>query len=790
MKTKHLLTAIALPALFAACTAEDVTTAENIVKSDLDNRPVVGEMTFSFGDAQSRATVENYNSITFEEGDKLGVALIDEVASAGATDPINRYNLVSNNSINTNYIFTCDAYGAFSSEAAMVEGNYVFYYPYSTQRTRGQILTNLPKTQALTKMADGKYTSYPSVLAYSEEKGAPIAVAYDFLSASDAGNTLQGTLKQIYTTPLFTLENTAVKGGDGEDKDTPVSITIKQIILSKANSGTFVTSAPLNFADGNVTAYTEADGTAASIVSALFNETISASQAAAGTKKGPWENSILNRKTNVLLGSAVSGGTSSSITLTLEKPVTVPAKGTFSFYAVLPADDYSTDNLVATVYNGEGKSQIVPFNSVVLTAGQRYPEGEFDANEKINNDVKGVSLSSMVNEEFELSGQLISTVDELISAIRSAEEDADLTFRMTGSAVINSRVANLMALASSTKALSIEFLNEVAFDGPSITWKSAHNVTFSGDVTINAGATVDMKDANSTFGKIINNGTLNYYAGAINTITNNSTLNLMGNLNTTATIANNSTVVAKANGDYKSITTGALSNGNHTTKVAATLTVNAGVTLNAVVANEENSTLNNEGTISTVANHGTVNNGSADNVNAVITTVTENTAATNYTAIINNYGQMTVTNNAHTINMLDVNAVVTVNGGAGTINNDELAFVTNNASNKVTYTMSGSLKNTDIDAETLTDNSITDLILTGVTLKVNDNIDFDNLNLVISGNVTINSGKGANANLQLQNVASVQILANSKLTINTGVDFATAITPIKGTNASYVNNNN
>lgn len=784
MKTKHLFTAIALPALFAACTAEDIATGENIVKNELDNRPVVEGVTLSMGDAQSRAALENYNKITFEEGDKLGVALVD-VYNTHDNDPVKKYNLLTN-SINTNYIFTADSEGTFSSEAAMVEGNYVFYYPYNTQRTRNQILTNLPKTQALTVMADGKYTSYPSVLEYSIEKGAPIAVAYDFISASDAGNTLNASLKQIYATPLITLENTAVKGGTGEDKDDPISITIKQIILSK-ESGSFVLSAPLKFADASQTAYTEADGTASSIVSALFDETIPSGNAA---KKGPWEKSILGRKTAALLGGAVDGGTSTSITLTLEEPVTVPAEGTFSFYAVLPSGDYTTENLKAVVYNAEGKSQELALNAVTLTAGQRYPEEEFNSDEIVNADVKGVSLSTIVDNGFSaLAGQLVSSVEELISAVRNAEAGEVLTLRVGGTAVINSRVANLFTLSTSTKASAIKFVNEVAFDGASITWKSAHDVEFAGDVTVNAGAVVKMEDSNSDFGTIINNGTINYYQATVDAIANAATLNLIGAAATTTAVTNTGIVNVKANGDDKVVETGDFTNGNNTSKVAATLNVETGVKLNTNVTNCAGSTLNNLGIVTRLQNNGVVNNGSETNYTADIQAMEENkTVATGYTAKVNNYGKLYTDGNSSVVEMKNINATATVYGGI--VMNDVLAYVVAYDDAQVTYTMTGAFTADQDELDDLATNSITHLILDDATMRVVSNLNFQSMNLIVNGNVTINSGKGANAGLLLNSVASVTINDYSKLTVNAGVDFPTVITPAQGTNASYVNNNN
>lgn len=55
MKTKHLLIALALPSLFAACTAEEFDQGNDAVA--LKNRIPLGDVTLSFGDnANTRLT--------------------------------------------------------------------------------------------------------------------------------------------------------------------------------------------------------------------------------------------------------------------------------------------------------------------------------------------------------------------------------------------------------------------------------------------------------------------------------------------------------------------------------------------------------------------------------------------------------------------------------------------------------------------------------------------------------------------------------------------------------------
>lgn len=773
MKTKHLLTALALPAIFAACTSEDIVQSENIVKEDLGYRPIVEDVTFSFTDAQSRAAIANWGTINFEEGDKVGVALIDIVSNAGAADPIARYNLLTQ-SINTNYIFTSDASGNFSSEAPMVEGNYAFYFPYNTQRTRGQILTNLPKEQALTMLEDGTYSSYPSVLEYSEENGAPIAVSYDFLSAADAGNTLEGTLKQIYATPLFTIQNGCTEK-DADSDDVPVAMTIKQISLSYGTNGQFTLSAPLKFATAATNnAYTEAVAGNNTLVSNFFNETIPAGNNT--TAKGSWNTAIKHRATSDLIGAAVSGGTSTEIILTLAEPVTVPAEGSFSFYAVIPAAVYTDTNVLsATVINGEGLSSKINFSDATLTAGQRYPEQEINDDNTLNDDIKGMSLTSVVEDFTALEGVLVSTVDEMINAIKNYKTAGELKIRVSEDAVINKRVADFLKLTT-TKATEITFINDVTIEGPGVVLAPAKEINFSTKATAASSAAVTLNSTKVKGNLVIAAGaTATYQSSTLTSITNNGTL--IVEASTTADIQNNGVMNVT-----KSVNlTGTVKNGKYVSDsnyggVAAELNVSADKTLNATsLTNAPDATINNLGTITgtSVVNKGEIVNGSEENINAVLNITSNDKVASKYTGSIDNYADATVATNNGDIEMMSVNAVLSAPAGNGKVVNDALAAVTAGSDIVVTYTISGTQTHSTIKPTTLINNGVTKVIFDGVVLNLGSHLDMLTLDVDVIANSSINSTGGAAAGYKFTlgtatKKAKLTISTNKKLTVNAG----------------------
>ena len=73
MRTKHLLTALMLPAVFAACTQEEYDVVDNSAK--MNERIELGQVALDFGGAESRfaaGTGNDFNGFVPEEGDVLG----------------------------------------------------------------------------------------------------------------------------------------------------------------------------------------------------------------------------------------------------------------------------------------------------------------------------------------------------------------------------------------------------------------------------------------------------------------------------------------------------------------------------------------------------------------------------------------------------------------------------------------------------------------------------------------------------------------------------------------------
>lgn len=135
MRTKHVLMAMALPALFAACTSDEFV--EQPTQGSLDGREVLGNLTVNVaGDADTRFDWSTAGW-TFEDGDQFGAAV---------TDPTS-LGTVENDKMLGNYIFSKNGNG-YQTTSQMVEGTYLFYSynqpeSFVTKNTRDLIAFDL-----------------------------------------------------------------------------------------------------------------------------------------------------------------------------------------------------------------------------------------------------------------------------------------------------------------------------------------------------------------------------------------------------------------------------------------------------------------------------------------------------------------------------------------------------------------------------------------------------------------------------------------------------------------------
>lgn len=695
MKTKHLLIALALPSLFAACTAEEFENGNDTVA--LKNRTPLGDITLDFGgNADTRLGLgdNSFYAFNWVDGDDLGASLIDtrngtDISSADA-DHITGYNLTT--TPQTNYRYEYNA-GKWTSNAAMVEGNYVFYMPYVENTNREATMAVLPTTQTLEKRTiDGKeaYTTYNNVLSQAKANGNIMAVAYKFLTAqgenNDGNKSINITFKQLYATPMFTISNYA------QDKDGKLTdLTIKKIELSLKTNAQFTVKSPLKYtSNASNTAYTEANGTNKSIVAQL-NENLKADDS--NVKVGSWVNlnGVNNkekRATSDLLGIyGEEDATSAKITINLAEPVTVKKAENFSFYAVIPGGDYSTNNLIVTLTTTDNLSVSVEMPAVNINPGKRYAIEGYNEDGTVGTGAD--ALFNVITEkltESTIDGIPVATQAELLQTLATAQKDdknqaIDMKIIPAEGVVLDNQIIAMLTSKGTEVINSVTFNGDMVING--LTNTTAVPVTINGKATLKGTVSAELVStatANKIFvekditidaaakatlngtakAAIINNGELTVATALTATkVTNNKTLNLAANLTGTNDIINAaegtinvtaaSTLVGKLTN--KGIVTVAKTSGALTTAAVdneKTVTVNGTLTADGAFENKKNAEIVVVGTL-TASSAVFTNNGKIT-VNEGATATMDNASSIN-NSVIDNAGTLTVQKNIGTINM-------------------------------------------------------------------------------------------------------------------------------------------
>lgn len=265
MKTRHLLTAIALPALFAACTNEELleqTTPGNV---SLDDRQMVNvpAVNLNLGEQIDTRLSMDGNKYIWESTDLLGACLMDEITpNYHLPNTIWSQWFTLENYIQTNYKFAYNEQtGLFENNALMCEGNYFFYYPYDeTMNTREAFEQELEAEQKLEANADGSLNYRKTVLDNQVFLGHSAIYGdredHDELNVSMKGVFAYPAFRIAYSSPQpITIEKVAFKivdnnkssnGTSVEGTVTPFNTTLKV----DPSSASFDTENPYVLAKG------------------------------------------------------------------------------------------------------------------------------------------------------------------------------------------------------------------------------------------------------------------------------------------------------------------------------------------------------------------------------------------------------------------------------------------------------------------------------------------------------------------------------------------------------------
>lgn len=778
MKTKHIFTAMLLPALFAACTADEFT--ENNSSMNVADRALLAPFTITVGqdDADTRFawSDEGVGNWKWENEDAFSAFLVDQSWT------------VSDN-LYTNYIYKSNDGGAtYETTSQMVEGIYWFYAPAAEDKnTRDLIPFELATSQ------DEEY--------YKSDAGKAFFTALYKLTKDDDPQNLPLSLVNYYSRAVFPLTN-----------NTDATLKIKQIVLEN-NNGFIV--------KGNISTSALSDYMYA------FNEEGELVSARNLDNNKDNDETVSELKTRLYKANlAASSGQSKSnvIVLNLNEGVAIEKGATKSFTMLVPRTDEQTTctmkiitdkgvvEITGTDKSNYAKNVQFKHNGVMPMFGLES-----------NGSFKAYSIDE---DKFTDLGDAyyIGTYDEMIALINTV--NGKFSVYNLGDWAIDAAMAKALANSDSY----VEFMQPMtikdadaevnltkAIFSSSVTVAKGTSVVFGedksgetpnqvqGEMTIEEGASVTVKDgkfANNTdnwAAEITNNGSLTVIDGTFTesgktaqiitsgelTLTDNDEMNVeleggkltyataktTGFTATTAKLTNSVSNTTAANAEIivnakvkltltngLTAETGKVSNVTYKT----TITNNGEIEIPSSQKLEINGALVNNGVISGAGEleiNGTATNAANAKISATTTTIGAN-------ATVDNSGEMSNVTNNGKITTASGSRTNISGGTTGTINNTALAYVGGTLTDQtVVYEITEAMNSTSLTTDKMNEwtgtYKINKLVFKN-KLTVDDNITTVNaikaIDFESGSEIDVKAGK----KLTLDKVANVGINANVK----------------------------
>lgn len=641
MKAKHLMTMVALPALFAACAQEELVESTAV---GLEGRALL-DPNFSINvvgegvDSRFSWNEDNFGWNAFTANDKFSAGLVD--------------NLIGGvqNKVLTNYVFSSANGGSsYTTTSQMVEGAYFFYsYPGFETSEKAEAVAFDLTSQTKVDLNDAAATVNANQLFVS-----PIYK----LSAGHANIELPLYFVSYWSTAAVKIKNTT-----GE------SFKIRRITLSDVNDKFVVkgTITPTKF--GNNLTYTWSDDAEEYVLPEdKTNAGLLTADIATAAASGTQEVITVDCQAYELANGA-------DVTAYIQVPAGVHDDGDVTVQVTVETVNASGATILKNiefpmVYNADGADADTENDYVAFKRGYTIPAYGAE-----NGEVKAFEIDKIKLTGAEPSdGVYADSYEALEEALLGATGEVEIN--NLGALQLDDDVMYLLSnLRSGAKA---KFLNAIEITSISNgTVKNATfaegaeivagNITISNNVTVVSGKTLTIaadaaaKIADGTFtsATIANNGTLTLAVTTVPTIINgaNSTMIIDANV----TLATASVNAPK----YLTINTGKTLTAN-----VFTIAYGQTVTNNGTIAasNASDFTING-----TVDNHGTITNGTLAG--------TESSSEVAQPAVINNYGVITTItgdNSDATAKIVQKSATAEIQAtlGTGEIDNTNNGFVT------------------------------------------------------------------------------------------------------------------
>ena len=253
-KRTFIVAALAIAALVGCQKDLMPEPASKVDGSDLAERPFVGNVTLSAGDAATRVERGNNVDWKFKEGDQVGAMLTDKISTNNTSligydekqdfafwtyaeyvknvkkelskkqylftatykdDEATEFNDAREFYDITQEVWTNYPYSQvggskidFQTEARLVEGNYIYYTPYNEAvQTRGPLMVTLPVKQTVTPSEtndpEGSFSAVEEFFAGKD----PVLATITYLSAKAADTKVNARMQPIFAYPKFTIIN-------------------------------------------------------------------------------------------------------------------------------------------------------------------------------------------------------------------------------------------------------------------------------------------------------------------------------------------------------------------------------------------------------------------------------------------------------------------------------------------------------------------------------------------------------------------------------------------------------
>lgn len=608
MRTKHLLTAMMLPALFAACTNDDFESLNQSVPS-VDGRALVGNVMLNVNAGVDTRLASDGKNYTWEAGDEIGACLMDELTA----NPPSQYHawrttwsdwFTLTDYIQTNYKFTRGEgeNAEWTTEAKLCEGNYFFAYPYDAN----QGLRTAYAFSAAAQVLEG--TDNASLLkAYTKNNAF---VGYGKVVAGDADSeSVAVDMIPVFGSTGFTIENTGTQ-----------SYTIERIVLRGKKVSNVAVVDPTSCT--NATQYgpnvNETSSTYFNVAQYTEDVTEEYRVKSGGLYDAEWPGLPANNYDataalrDVLDYSNVAGTAEEKIEVVIKGGKTIGSNQSINLIAmVAPVENIAasdltnnTDLVVLDIYTDKGTIRNIQLN-------HRYT-----ANDQ-NNDGTTNVLTDIALDKLGAGNKVVVTFDDTsldVPQEMNVGNEADLANLIHWNAETAAPItANLTADVHITKAMYEELAGSVITKATLV--KALTNSNPTCNVIIDADVADGALDA-FTFGNGITGvtvkGTQSMTKKACEApviVDAGATLNIAGDMKLAAKIDNYGTLNVNANVDATTYNT--LVNNYSTMSVAAdkTITENVKVSNIGMPVYEIPGIITNAGTIVKLANdYGTVTN--------------------------------------------------------------------------------------------------------------------------------------------------------------------------------------